>query len=243
MSKRGSKRPEKASTRPPAKARSSFPQRDPRPPKRGKSGSPPATGGAKSKAGPPIGTSVSGKSTGPATVDKIPSTETRQPKRARKSKGKTEQPEQKFERRTLTTDEQGQMALRAARLSVEARRRERKLKRETKTERDEIKLLRAQAEALEDSAEQGYELVPEGDLFADRRESEAGKSTPTVGQTNAALAEVAKRVGGNGAADEQEPQPKIDPTKADTVRMTAATSGAVDDIERAARADAAEAGA
>lgn len=234
MAKRGSRKPEKASTKPPAKARSSFPQRDPRPPKRGKSGSPLATGSAKSKGGAPTGTSLSGKPTAASDLSKIPSTETRPKKAGRKSKGKVEEPSQPMERRTLTPSEQGQMALRAARLSVEARRRERKLKRETKAERDEIKLLRAQAESLEDQAEQGFELVPEGDLFADQREEEAGAPTPTTGQTDAALVEIAKHVGG----DRQEPKPAIDATKAGVVRMAAGMSGVAGDIERAVNADA-----
>lgn len=234
MAKRGSRKPEKASTRPPAKARSSFPQRDPRPPKRGKRAGPPE----KPPQSASVATSLSGKPTSVSDLSAIPSSAAPLPKRGRKSKGKVEQPEQRFERRTLTTKEQQEMALRAVRLSVEVRRRERKLKRETKAERDGIKALRAQAEKLEDEAEQGFELVPEGDLFADRRETEAGASTPTVGQTDAALGEIAVHVGGNGYDFKTDgPPPKIDNEEAGPTRIEA--NRAKDDITRAAKADAA----
>jgi len=205
--KRGSRKPEKASTKPPAQPKSSFPRKDPRPPK-----------------------------------------DVRKPKDKPAKEGM-----KALERRTLTDAETLTAARRGAKLSLEADSRENRMKAAGADERKEIKSLRAQAAELNLQVAQGYEFVPQGDLFADKTTHEsraieaAGSKTPTPGQAAQALAEVAKHVvapGGNGEERPAGPfafgadEPKVDPVPPAGLHIVPAPEPQ-DDLARAAAAEAA----
>lgn len=218
-------RPKPDTSKPPKLAQSSW--KDRRAPARGKRAGVPT----KPRQSAPVATSQSGKPTQQGDLSAIPSSPAAPPKRGRKSKGKVEQPEQKFEKRTLSTKEQQAMALRAVRLSAEIRRKKRALQRSTKTERDAIKELEKQHEQLETQADQGYELVPEGDLFADRNTKRDGPAE-TIGGGPEALSptaadEALRKIAGGGNGKHVEELPPGAPPLAD-------------DLDRAAQRDLAE---
>lgn len=202
--KRGSRKPERASTRAPKKPQSSFPKQDTRPaPKgRGKSGSPLSSGAAKARGtasgAPTAGTSMSGKPTAVADVSKIPSTPA-----PRKTKPLQSEP---TVAKKLTEREIHERENLLRKAYGNKRRLEREKKRVTADLSRDITELVKKCDRLHDEIESGYEQIRQGELPLEAPEVAAGAKTPTPGQAEAALAQVAQHVASaNGAAAGMQP--------------------------------------